>query len=601
MAFPARRIRRLALVCGLVAGVYPAALLAQDVSVRSYVAPGGEIGVGRQFSLNVEITGTQDVRRDIRIPDLSDFAQYLGNSTQSSVSTVGGRTTVTLTMVYRYQSLAEGSFEIPAFEVVAAGQTYATQPVEVTVSASPSGTSDPASGVGPDDLFITAEASSTSVLEGEPFVVEYRIWTRVDVTNFGMTSVPEPEGFWVEDVTPAGQPEIEQLIRNGTQYATAVVRRVVLVATGSGPRTVEPIGVEAQIRVRNGRDPFRDIFGRNSLFGTSSVPMTILSNPLDIEVRALPEGRPDPFSGVVGSLSVASDIDRDSIGANDAVTLTVRVTGEGNIRTVPPPVLDLPSDFEVFPPEVSEAVTATSDGLRGSKTFEYVLIPRAPGGREIPAVDFAYYDTRAGGYRTATAEALPLTVSGTVVEGPAGLLRGGVSELRQDIRFIRLGSLELRPAGGSLFRSAGFWIFALLPLAAMVGAVGMRRHQDLLAGDIAYARGRRAGRVAKKRLAEARRLAEGDDVRAFYAEVARALRGFIADRLNLAEAGLQMTDLEAALAGTGVQDRTREEVRACLEHCDRHLFAPPSADQGEKSRFLERAGALMTALDREFR
>jgi hypothetical protein len=192
-------------------------------------------------------------------------------------------------------------------------------------------------------------------------------------------------------------------------------------------------------------------------------------------------------------------------------------------------------------------------------------------------------------------------VAGTVVEGPAALSRGGVSELRQDIRFIRLGGLDLQPTGRSLFLSAGFWIFGLLPLAGMAGAAALRRHQELLAGDVAYARGRRAGRVAKKRLAEARRLATGDDSRAFYAEVASAMRGFVADRLNLAEAGLQTMDVDGALAGAGISDDTRDELRSCLDDCDRQRFAPPTSSAGEKERFVEGAGALMTTLDRGFR
>jgi hypothetical protein len=138
-------------------------------------------------------------------------------------------------------------------------------------------------------------------------------------------------------------------------------------------------------------------------------------------------------------------------------------------------------------------------------------------------------------------------------------------------------------------------------MAAMAGAVALRRHQDLLAGDVGYARGRKAGRVARKRLAEARRLGEADDARAFYAEVARAVRGLVADRMNLAEAGLQTADVEAALASSGVDEETRAEVRRCLEHCDRGRFAPPGADSEERSRFVERVTELMTALERGIR
>jgi hypothetical protein len=120
-------------------------------------------------------------------------------------------------------------------------------------------------------------------------------------------------------------------------------------------------------------------------------------------------------------------------------------------------------------------------------------------------------------------------------------------------------------------------------------------------GDVAYARGRSAGKVAKKRLTEARRLAGKSDYRAFYAEVARALRGLVADKLNVAEAGMQMNDLEAGVKRAGVADAQVSELRSCLELCDRQRFAPPSDDPGEKTRLLDRVGGLMTALDREIR
>jgi len=572
---------------------------AQEPSVRAYLQPGNTVVAGQTFLLNVEISGTQSVERDPVLPDLSGFATYIGNNTQSSVSMVNGRTTVSLTIQYRYQARTEGTFQIPPFEVAAAGRTFTTSAIDVTVSTAPAGGgTDPVTGLAEGDLFITAETATTSVREGQPFVVEYRIWTRVDVTNFGVTSVPEPQGFWVEDLTPTGQPEVEQRVRDGVQYATALIRRVALVPTGSGERTIEPIAIEAQVRVRGGRD----VFGRSSIFGSTTVATTVEANPLTIDVEPLPAGRPDPFSGMVGSLRVEASLDRDSVDANEAVTLTVRMSGEGNIRTIPLPELGLPTDFEVFPPEVSERVSMNAGGLSGTKTFEYVVIPRAPGNREVPSIDVAYFDRAAGAYRTASSGVIPLLVSGEILEGPAALSRGGVSQLREDIRFIRLGSLELRRSASTpLLGGFGFWLLFLLPMTAIAGAVALRRHQDLLAGDVAYARGRKAGKVARRRLAEARRLMETDDPRAFYAEVARALRGLISDRMNLAEAGLQMTDVDGALARRAVEDGVRDDVRSCLEHCDRQRFAPAGADPEEKSRFLDGTAELMTRLDRALR
>jgi hypothetical protein len=579
----------------------PGPAYAQDVAVRAYLSPGATVGVGSQFVVNVEVTGTQSFEQQPVAPDLGSFAEFLGSSQQSSIRMVNGRTSVTLTFQHRYQAVREGTIDIPAISARAGGQTRTTEPLRLTVApTAPSGQQgvQGGAGAGVQDLFVTAEATKTRVYEGEPLVVEYRIWTRVDVGSFNLTRVPEPEGFWVEDLTPTGEPQAEQLTRNGQAYTTAVIRRVGLVPTGPGERTIGPIGLEAQVRVRR-RDPFDDFFGR-SLLGTSFEPTAVLSNPITITVEPLPAGRPEPFSGVVGSLRLSASLDRDSVAANEAVTLTVRATGEGNVRAVPQPELGLPPDFEVFPPEVEETVRPFGPGLSGEKTFEYVVIPRAPGSRQLGPFTLSYFDPGAGTYRTAEAGPLPLAVTGTALAGPARLGRAGVAQLREDIRFIHLGA-TLRPADRMLFEGLGFWILALLPLAAAGGALALRRHRDLLEGDVAYARGRRAGRVAKKRLAHARSLAGAQDSRAFYAEVARALRGMVADRLNVAEAGLQSDEVESRLRSRGVEDAVVRELRACLDVCDHQRFAPPSDDTGEEARFLRRTGSLMTDLDRAIR
>ena len=596
-----RRVPVVALVGAFALLATPFAASAQTVGVRAFVTPGATVGVGTPFTLNVEITGTQSLDREPEVPDLGAFAQYLGSNTQTSMQMVNGRTTVSLTVQYRFQALSEGVYSVPSFDVFVGGQTIGTEPIELTVTTAAAGVPQGQQGavVGPDDLFITAEASKTRVRDGEPLVIEYRIWTRVDVSSFNFTRVPEPEGFWVEDITPAGQPQVEQLTRNGQQYASAVIRRVALVPTGVGERTVEPIVLEAQVRVR-GNDPFDRFFGGRSLFD-STVPAGVLSEAVTITVDPLPPGAPDPYSGMVGSLDLAATLDRDSVDANEAVTLTVRVSGDGNVRAIPEPVLELPDDFEVFPPEVSESVRPFGSGLTGEKTFEYVLIPRAPGLRELPSVSMSYLDGGSGVYRVAETGPLALTVSGTPIDAGLELGRGGVAQLRTDIRYIHLGTAALRPLGRPLHGSATFWMVFLLPLVAIAGALGLRRHRDRIEGDVAYARGRRASGVAKKRLAEARRLATAEDPRPFYAEVARALRGLVADRLNVSEAGLQTSDLESLVIGRGVATETVGELRACLEHCDRQRFAPPGSDPEEKNRFLARAGGVMVELDRGLR
>lgn len=580
------------------------ALEAQAGLVRAYLT-GDNVLMGRQFVLNLEILGTRAVDRDPILPDLAAFAQFLGSGTSTSMQTAGGRMTVSLTIQYRFQALQEGTFEIGPIQVDVGGQSHTTDALAITVLAAPPPPDGPAEAaisdeVTPSDLFVTAEASHARVRDGEPLTVEYRIWTKVDVTSYSLTSVPEHEGFWVEDLGQVVQPEVEQRERNGQQYATAVIRRVALVPTGAGERTIEALGIEALVRTNRRRDARDPLSTLNSFFGTRSVPVSVLSNPVTIEVEPLPAGRPEPFSGVVGSLAIMAAIDRDSVDVNQAVTLTVRVSGRGNVRVIPEPVLDFPRDFEIFPPEVTEAIQPSGNGLSGSKTFEYVLIPRAPGGRTIPSVSMGYFDTGADSYRTVSTREIALTVAGEVSEVPV-LQRFGVTQLREDIRFIRLGDGGLRSVERFLFQGTAFWMLFLLPMTAVLGALVLRRHLDRLEGDVAYARGRRAGRVAKKRLAEAQRLAQGEDSRAFFAEVAKALRGFVADKLNVPEAGMQIGEMASNLQVRGVSSETAAAFVEVLEKCDRQRFAPVGADAEQREQFVERAAAVMTDLHGEVR
>ena len=594
-------VKRLIVVLGLGFGVVlglPAQGLAQ--TVRAYLSQ-TEVLLNRQFVLNVEVSGTQQLDEDPPVlPDLSAFAVYLGSGTSTSMQIVDGRTSLSLTFQHRFQATAEGTFEIGPVTVRAGGRDLRTEPLTIRITDGPAPTSRAgpprADGtVAPEDLFITATASKPRVYVNEPVIVEYRIFTRVDVDGYNITQQPGTTGFWVEELEDP-QARVEQVVRDGLQYTSAVVRRVALFPTGAGTKTLAPLTLETQVRVqRRSRSLFGDPFG--GLFG-SRIPVVVGSNPIEIEVLPLPEaGRPDAFTGLVGRLEVSASIDRTDAETNDALTYRLEVSGTGNIRTLPEPELGFPSDVEVYPPDVSERVDPTEDGVRGSKIFEYVIVPRAPGQVTIPAVKLAYFDVDAGTYAAAASDPITLTVVGDPVAEPAGRFRTGVDLQRQDIRFIRIAIPGFRPVGGSLVRSAGFWAIVLVPMCAVAGAVAARRHQDRLTGDVAYARRRRAARLAKQRLARAESLRSPDRHRAFHAEVGRALQGFLGDKLNLAEAGLIRDEIRARLTSRGVAPGVIDAYLGCLEDCDRQRFAPTEPDTLAMQDMLTRAARAMTDLD----
>ncbi len=585
----------------------PAPAHAQDIQVRAFLSP-ENVGWGGRFVLNVEVSGAQQADAEPVLPDMEEFGQYLGSGTSTSVQIANGRTSMTLTYQYRFQAIEEGVFEIGPVKVTVGGNTYETEPVSLVVSDTPAPRGgiaepeDPVDEVSPEDLFIEAKVSRTTVFENEPVVVEYRIFTRVNVDSYSISMLPQTTGFWAEELERSRAPEVERVVRDGTEYVTAAVRRVALFPTGSGERTIEPLGIEAQVRVRERRrrDPFGDFFGASGLFDRR-VPVTVASRPVAIEVLPLPaEGRPASFAGHVGELDLSTSVDRASVAANEALTFRLDLTGTGNLRALPAPEIAFPGEFEVFPPETSENIAPGGGSIRGTRSYEYVLIPRAPGSTTIPPVEVAYFDARARAYGIARSEPVAITVTGDAAApgGESGAVPSAVEPIREEIRFIHIGPPQLRPAGVPLHSTAGFWIVLLLPVAAVAGAAAVRRHRDRIEGDVAYARVRRARRMAKKRLARARGLAGGDP-REFHAEVAGALQGFLADKLNIAEAGLLREEVDRLARKRGASGETLERLFACLDDCDLQRFSPAGAGREPPEEVLERAAALMGDLARE--
>ena len=601
--------------CALFAAVLavaalPGAAHPQEIGARAFLsAP--QVGVGRQFVLNVEVTGTQQVDGQPTLPDMADFANFLNSGTSSSFQMVSGRTTVSVTYQYRFQALAEGTFEIGPVSVTVGGETLRTEPVTLVVSDAPapsgsgSGEADPSGGVSPEDLFLETTVSKTRAYENEPVTVEYRIFTRVDVDTYSITALPQATGFWTEELTQPESPEVDRVVRNGSEYLSATIRRVALFPTGAGTWTLDPLGIEAQVRVRDQRgidplgDPLRGILGRSSLFDRR-IPVAVASRPVTIEVLPTPaEGRPASFSGHVGTLSVSAAADRTEVQTNEAVTFSVDFRGTGNLRALSPPDISFPVEFETFPPETRDEIAVGGGSLQGTLGFDYVLIPRAPGRVTIPPVEMSYFDPVNSRYVTVRSDPVEITVTG---DGAGADVPGGVpsavESIRDEIRFIHIDAPVFRRRDVPLYATPGFWVVLLLPVAALGGAAAVRRHRDRIEGDVAYARVRRAGRMARKRLARARSLAAGDP-RAFHAEVAGALEGLLADKLNVAEAGLVREEAGRLAIERGVSAETLERLFACLDDCDRQRFAPQGAEREGPERVLERAAGLMNDLAKE--
>ncbi len=574
---------------------------AQEISVRSHLDR-TEVGVNREFTLSVVIEGAQRGNYSPELPDISRFARYLSTSTNQNIQMVNGRVDQSYSMNYRFRASQIGRFTIPAVTVEVEGKAYTTDPITLTVSerppartAGPNGAGEDG-GLAEDDIFLETTTDRTQAFTGQPVIVEYRIFTRVNINSYTIAELPAASGFWVEEFD-VSQERTETVVRDGKEYTTLVLRKVAVFPTNSGTKTLEPMNLDAEVRLRRrgGRDPFG--FSGSLLGRTERVP--IASEPVNIEVLPLPtDGRPDDFSGFVGNLRVTSSLDRTEVETNDALTFTVRVTGTGNLRTLPDPEIDFPSDFEVFPPEITSNTADQGDVIAGTKTYSYVLIPRSPGQPAIPAVAISYFDPARRDYRRASSRPFDIEVTGDAIGAPvaAGRGRAAIHPLREDIRFIQIADPQLRRRDGSLLGSSVFWAIVLTPLLALGGATGVRRHRNRLSGDVAYARQRRANKKARKKFQAARALLSENTRKEFYAEVGKALQGFLGDKLNIPEAGFMSDEVGKLLTERGAPTNAVRELVEILETCDRQRFAPSQANQSEMQSFLSRAENAMTSI-----
>ena len=588
------------LLCGPAGG--------QDPAVRAFLDR-TSVFVGQQFTLSVEVSGRgASGSGEPRLPPMEKFAAFLGRRSSQQFRLVNGRMSTSRTFSFHFQATREGEFEIGAVQVQLDGRVHKTAPLRIRIGGTgrpaptPRGDRRPAGTAAQSDLFVRATADRERIYENQALVVTYKIYTRVSVSSYGISKQPETAGFWVEDYPQTRQPHTEEVI-DGRRYRVALIKRMALFPTGAGEKEVGPLVLECRVRSRGvSRDPFQGFFS-GDLFGRE-VTRQLASDSLRVQVLPLPqEGRPPEFQGAVGSFSIAGQLDKSQVKANEALTYKVRISGSGNLSGLSEPQISFPSSFEVYPPKMEQQIRRDSSGISGERTYEYVLIPRRPGPVRMEPVKLAYFDPVEGAYRISRAPELSVQVApgdhlAEAAEG--GLSRQEVKLLGQDIRFIKIGSGPFRKTGESLLTAKGLWIPFSLPLLCLLGAVGYRRHLTRLKGDVAYARARRARRVSRKRLAQAQAHLDGGAEKKFYQAVGQALTGYLADKLNLAQAGMVSQEVKKSLRARGVSEESLAGYFDCLQICDLKQFAPSSSAGQEMQDLMASARDAVTRMEQEF-
>lgn len=574
------------------------ATFAQEVEFKAS-AP-AQVIMGKPFQLTYSVNQRA---KDLRAPEFTDFDYVAGpyTSQSSSTSFVNGKRTSSFTLTYTYTLMAnrEGTFTIPPATIKVDGDQYNSNGVRITVLPpdQPSNTNNAnqqrnntnvasqqqATNVTEGNIFMRTLVSKTKVREQEAILLSYKLYfAGVDVAQFtNNTHIPEFKGFLKQELE-IGEIQTELEHYNGRNYQTAILYRTLLFPQRSGDIVIDPAQFEALLRVQN-RAQVRSIF--DDFFNSYTTATKALTSPgVTIHVEPLPAGKPAGFSGGVGQFSITSNISSTDLQANEAVTLTLTIQGAGNMKLLKTPAVDWPEGFEVYDPKVTNNFRNTTAGVSGSKTIEYLAIPRAGGTYTIPAIQFSYYDTQAGAYRTLTTPDYTLNIARSATEDANAAVvnnfvqKEDIQQLGNDIRYIHTNELpEFKIHNSTLtFGTLAFWLCYIIPalLATLLFIIFRKKIKEN--ADITRVRYKKANKVAQRRLKTAEQLLKQNKKEAFFEEIERAAWTYLSDRLSIPTAQLNKENIAQILLSKGVAETIVKEVLHVLSTAEFARYAPTS-------------------------
>lgn len=563
-----------------------------------FVAEAADVVVSGDQVRLVFTVNSQDIK-DFRAPSIKGFDVLMGpsRSQQSSIQIINGKRTSNSSTAFTYILLAgsPGTYTIPAASVEVNGEKVFSNAISIKVlpqdqtsgnsgnngggSASSSRSQAAGSRISVNDLFITATASKTTVHEQEAILLTYKVYTVVNLRQL-YGKMPDLKGFHTQEVELPQQKTFTLEHYKGRNYNTTVWSQYVLFPQQTGKLEIPSItfdGVVAQQTVSD--DPFDAFFNGG---GYVEVKKKITTPKVVINVQPLP-AKPAGFSGAVGEFKLASSINATDVKTNDAVTIKLTLSGTGNMKLIGTPEVKFPQDFEIYDPKVTDDYKLTNSGLTGTKTFEYLAIPRHAGNFTIPAVEFTYFDLKSNSYKTLKTEAYNLKVAKG--QGNADQVisdftnKESVKMLGKDIRFIKLGDSSLRPKGDFFFGTVGYYLCYLIPLLLFVVFAVIYRQKALENANVAKVKTKKANKVATRRMKLAGKLLAENKKNEFYDEVLKALWGYISDKLSIPVSQLSKDNIEAELTNYGVQEALIAEFIGVLNECEYARYAPGNENE----------------------
>ena len=406
--------------------------------------------------------------------------------------------------------------------------------------------------------------------------------------------MPDLKSFYSQEVDLPQQKSFSVETVNGRPYRTCTWSQYVMFPQMTGKLQIPSITFEGIVVQQNRNvDPFEAFFNGGS--GYVEVKKKIVAPGIEIQVDPLPE-RPANFSGGVGQFNISAQLDKTSTKANDPVSLRIIVSGVGNLKLIKQPVINIPKDFDKYDPKITDQTQLTSNGLEGSKIYDFLIVPRHQGKYEIPPVEFTYFDTTSGSYKTARSESFTLDVAKGSGAGAVNDFtdQAGLQELNKDIRYIKTGEASQKGLDNFFFGSVAYWVTLVVLALIFISLFIVFRQRAIDNANVTKMRGKKANKVATKRLKKAALLMAENKPSEFYDEVLRALWGYVGDKMNIPVEQLSHDNISQRLSERQVDAEVISQFIEALDECEFERYAPGDP-KGNMEKVYEKA---MTAIEK---
>lgn len=580
------------------------------------------VAAGQTFQL-VYIVNEQG--KDFRLPSVNGFDILAGpyTSTSSSTSIINGKVSSSKEIRYTYtlQAQKEGQFTIAAATIVVDGQKYSSNPLTIKVlpedkaaaAASQGGgsqgggrTQAAAQAGSPDRLFVKASFSRTKVMEQEAILVSYKLYSKDDVVGFEQVKLPDFKGFMVQEIELPQNRQLQRESYNGSNFLTYEIYKGILFPQHSGTIHIDKFQCSVGLRVRV-QQQARSFF--DSFFDSyQDVEKTISSAGADIQVTPLPQPKPADFSGFVGTVSLDKKVSETSVKSNTPITITLTLTGSGNLKMLKTPELKFPADFETYEPKVTNNFTTNASGQQGKKVIEYLVIPRHKGEFTVPSASISYLDPNTKSYKTLNTGEIKFAIAkgegddgGVSTAAVSAKDQERVEMLASDIRYISTAEPNIKVKEDYFIGTLLYWLLVVGMLVVTAALAILFRKQAKDNANVALMKNRKANKIAKKRLKVAEQEWKAGRREQFYDEILKALWGYTSDKLSIPMADLCRDNIHDRLIERNVSEEITSEFVNLLDECQFQRYAPMSDAQSAMDKIFKETIDLISKLEDNIR